>query len=40
MRSSIVPDAVLYGVGPWWSKVGSRRREVGVAALMKDEKVS
>jgi hypothetical protein len=34
MRRWIVPDAVLCGVGPGRSVVGSRRREVDVAALV------
>jgi hypothetical protein len=35
MRRWIIPDAGLRGVGPGWSVVGSRRREVDVAAFVK-----
>ena len=35
MRRWIVPDAVLCGVGPGRPVVGSRRREVDVAAFVK-----
>jgi Rap1a immunity proteins len=37
MRRWIVPDAVLCCVGPGRSVVGSRRREVDVAALVNDD---